>query len=142
MIQAEIADMVFPVPNEHGVFDSRHAMAIEYQKKDFYVRVYVLQIAPDSWVSARSCQAGFSGASGPLTGRCAKTSFDEAVKQELVPVVAGLISAAAGTPQSGVYKTTPAIAKKAIFSLLGQIPLPLANSVLADVREGTKVKNG
>lgn len=134
--ESEVGVTVFPAPNESGVFDKKHASVIEFKKdKNFYVKIYLLQIAEDAWTMAHDIQwRDGGGAHAPLRERRALPSFEAAMKAELVPMVAGLAAAAAGNPGSNWEGIKPAVAKKAILALLSQIPSRLATDIIIEAR--------
>lgn len=134
--ESDIGVTVFPAPNESEIFDKKHASLIEFKKdKNFYVRIYVLQIAEDAWTMAHNIQRRDGGTHTPLRDR-ALPSYEAALKAELVPIIAGLAAAAAGNPGSDWGGVKPAVAKRAILALLSQVPSRLATDIIIEARSG------
>lgn len=133
--ESEVGVTVFPAPNESGVFDKKHASLIEFKKdKNFYARIYVLQIADDAWITAHDIQRRDGGAHASLQERRALPSYEAALKAELVPMIAGLAAAAAGNSGSNWDGVKPALAKQAMLALLSQIPSRLATDIIIEAR--------
>lgn len=134
--ESEIGVTVFPAPNESETFDKKHASLIEFKKdRNFYVRIYVLQIAEDGWTMAHNIQWRDGGTHTPLRDR-ALPSYEAALKEELVPIIAGLAAVAAGNPGSNWDGVKPAVAKQAILALLSQVPSRLATDIIIEARSG------
>lgn len=141
--ESEIGVTVFPAPNENGIYDKKHASLLEFKKdKNFYVRIYTLQIAKDAWTMAHDIQwrdRGALGAPVPLWEHTAwehnaLPSYEAALKAALVPIIAGLAAAAADNPWPNWGYVKPAVAKQAMLALLSQTPSWLANDIIIEAR--------
>jgi len=133
--ESEVGLTVFPAPNKHGVFDKKHASVIEFKKdNNFYVRIYVLQVATDAWAAAAEIRRRDTGQSSPLSECAIQPSYEAAVKKELLPIVGRLAATAAGNTKSGWEGVKPAIAKQAMMQLLSQVPSQLMSAIIIEAR--------
>lgn len=133
--ESEVGLTVFPAPNKHGVFDKKHASVIEFKKdNNFYVRIYVLQVATDAWTAAAEIRRRDTGQSSPLSECAIQPSYEAAVTKELLPIVVMLAATAAGNTKSGWEGVKPAIAKQAMMQLLSQLPSRLMSAIIIEAR--------
>lgn len=94
--EKEVGHSIFPAPNEHGVFDDRHATAFVYRGSSGRdtAEARVLQIAPDQWAYAVGYAfntGGYAGAASPLTAQQTAPTEYEAVSNAIANLFRMLI---------------------------------------------------
>lgn len=139
--EEEIGRTIFPGPNEYGVYavSNNSYKRIEYRKgNNSYAIVEYLQVGPENWVSRTDYYFDNGGASGPACARDVKPSWEEAMLDGMVPLIAWLAEAAATKKSASARK----FAKDAMLSLLAQVPSSLQSNIINEVKRNRARQDG
>lgn len=139
--EEEIGRTIFPGANEYGVYAvaNNSFQRIEYRKgNNSYAIVEYLQVGPENWVSRTDYYFDNGGSSGPARVADVKPSWEEAMLDGMVPLIARLAEAAATKKSASARK----FAKDAMLSLLAQVPSFLQSNIINEVKRKRARQDG
>lgn len=134
--EADQGHTIFPAPNQHGVYDERHASQFMYRSTSGrdHAAAYVLHIGPNQWAYATEytlVTGGFSGVSSPLTATDARQTEEEATVAALAELV-GLLRRHLQyvlPSDASRYEKRRRIVRAAIIALMQQVSPALRDTI-------------
>lgn len=126
---------IFPAPNSHGVYDTRHALRIGYRSSSGrdHAAAFVLQIAPDVWAWTTEytiATGGYSGFQSPLTAHDSCDTEDKAITAAIAQLAKSLVDLAKRADGAGSAADRRRLAvRKALVTLLSQVSPDLRDTI-------------
>lgn len=121
----------WPVPNKHGVYNSRHAQAVKLVAKGSECLIYVIEAKPDTWAWGYEVQCKDLGYSHPLSG--APLATKRAAVLWALKIVEGLLQDKTGNSQKSTDQ---------IYALYQMVLQAIAEYSQGEEQAGTEPGDG
>ncbi|QOT82237.1 hypothetical protein [Cupriavidus basilensis] len=140
--ESDLGHTIFPAPNEHGVYDERHAKQFAYRStsgRDHAV-AYVLHIGPDRWAYSFSltiATGGYCGFSSGISDDHSESTEESATRLALTQLIVMLRDTLDNASVTNPERRRKAV-RSAIIALLSQLSLVDRTAILKAVNEISK----
>ncbi len=145
---SDVDRTVFAAPSEDGIFDRTVCEAIQYRAdRTFFVQLDYVQAGPRAWAVGHSLRVGDTRNVLPVAVDRTFPTFEQAITEELSPLLRELSRLAAGVANAfvdagSITATLRRHAKDAIYHLLSALPSHIQDDIVMSLLGRTGDQDG